>query len=69
MHYGSPNMSSPGRCHTVRPHCLMEIIEDRRFADLGGTVLGGSPTEFGNLIVEETEKWGKVIRAANIKPE
>jgi hypothetical protein len=29
----------------------------------------GSPTAFGKFIVEETEKWGKVIRAAKIKPE
>ena len=40
-----------------------------RLADLGGTVLAGSPAEFGKLIAEETEKWAKVIRAANIKPE
>ena len=40
-----------------------------RLADLGGTVLSGSPDEFAKLIVEDTEKWGKVIRAANIKPE
>ena len=40
-----------------------------RLADLDGTVLGGSPADFGKLITEETEKWGKVIRAANIKPE
>jgi len=40
-----------------------------RLADLGGTVLAGSPAEFGKLIVEETDKWGEVIRAANIKPE
>jgi tripartite-type tricarboxylate transporter receptor subunit TctC len=40
-----------------------------RLADLGGTVLAGSPADFGKLIAEETEKWGKVIRAANIKPE
>ena len=40
-----------------------------RFADLGGTVIAGSPADFGKLIAEETEKWGKVIRAANIKPE
>jgi tripartite-type tricarboxylate transporter receptor subunit TctC len=40
-----------------------------RFADLGGTVLAGSPADFGKLIADETEKWGKVIRAANIKPE
>jgi tripartite-type tricarboxylate transporter receptor subunit TctC len=40
-----------------------------RLADLGGTVLSGSPADFGKLIADETEKWGKVIRAANIKPE
>ena len=40
-----------------------------RLAELGGTVLPGSPAEFGKLIAEETEKWGKVIRTANIKPE
>jgi hypothetical protein len=36
---------------------------------LGGAVLTGSPTDFGKLIADETEKWGKVIRAANIKAE
>ena len=40
-----------------------------RLADLGGTVLPGSPADFGKLIAEETEKWAKVIRAANIKAE
>jgi tripartite-type tricarboxylate transporter receptor subunit TctC len=40
-----------------------------RLADLGGTVLPGSPADFGKLIADETEKWGKVIRAAGIKAE
>jgi len=40
-----------------------------RFADLGATTIAASPAEFRKLIAEETEKWGKVIRAANIKPE
>ena len=39
-----------------------------RLADLGSSVLAGSPANFGKLIADETEKWGKVIRAANIKP-
>jgi tripartite-type tricarboxylate transporter receptor subunit TctC len=40
-----------------------------QLADLGGTSLTLSPAEFGKLIADDTEKWGKVIRAANIKPE
>jgi tripartite-type tricarboxylate transporter receptor subunit TctC len=40
-----------------------------RLAELGGTALSGTPADFAKLIVDETEKWGKVIRAANIKPE
>ena len=40
-----------------------------RLADLGSTALVGSPADFGKLIADETEKWGKVIRAANIKAE
>jgi tripartite-type tricarboxylate transporter receptor subunit TctC len=40
-----------------------------RVADLDGTVLVGLPADFGKLIAEETEKWGKVIHAANIKAE
>jgi tripartite-type tricarboxylate transporter receptor subunit TctC len=40
-----------------------------RLVDLGGTALSGSPADFGKLIADETEKWGKVIRAANIKAD
>ena len=40
-----------------------------RLADLGGMVLRGSPAEFGKVIADETAKWAKVIRTANIKPE
>jgi tripartite-type tricarboxylate transporter receptor subunit TctC len=39
------------------------------FADVGTTVLPGSPADFGKLLADDTEKWGKVIRAANIKVE
>jgi tripartite-type tricarboxylate transporter receptor subunit TctC len=38
-----------------------------RFADFGVTVLPGSPADFGKLLADETEKWAKVIRTANIK--
>jgi len=40
-----------------------------RLAELGGAALPGSPADFAKLIAEETEKWGKVVRAANIKAE
>jgi tripartite-type tricarboxylate transporter receptor subunit TctC len=40
-----------------------------RIAGLGDTVFASSSADFGKLIIEETEKWAKLIRAANIKPE
>jgi tripartite-type tricarboxylate transporter receptor subunit TctC len=40
-----------------------------RLAELGGTVFVGAPADFDRLVAEQTEKWGKVIRAANIKTE
>ncbi len=43
-------------------------IKDR-LADMGGMALTGSPADFGKLIAEETDKWGKVIREAGIKAE
>jgi tripartite-type tricarboxylate transporter receptor subunit TctC len=39
-----------------------------RLTDLGAIALAGSPADFGKLISNETEKWGKVVRAANISP-
>jgi tripartite-type tricarboxylate transporter receptor subunit TctC len=40
-----------------------------RLADLGGTVIAGSPADFGKLIADETEKWAKVIKFAGIKAD
>jgi tripartite-type tricarboxylate transporter receptor subunit TctC len=40
-----------------------------RIAELGGTPFPGSPAAFGKHLADETEKWGKVVRAANIKAE
>jgi hypothetical protein len=40
-----------------------------RLAEMWGTVLPGSPADFGELLADETEKWGKVIKFAGIKPE
>ena len=48
---------------------LIDSKVKAKLADLGGSILGGSPADFGRLITDETEKWAKVIRAADIKPE
>jgi tripartite-type tricarboxylate transporter receptor subunit TctC len=40
-----------------------------RFTDLGGSVVGGSPDDFAKLVSDETDKWGRVVRAAHIKAE
>jgi hypothetical protein len=36
---------------------------------MGGTVLAGSPADFGKLIADETEKWGKVVKFSGVKPD
>jgi len=58
--------------HLIRDEQVQFIRHDAAMASLqrlDGTPLVGSPAEFGKLIADETEKWGKVIRAANIKAE
>jgi len=40
-----------------------------RLVDLGGTVLAGSPADFGKLIADETEKWGKVVKFSGAKAD
>lgn len=47
--------------------CLADPTMQSRFSDLGATPLPGSPADFGRLIAEETDKWGKVIKAGNIR--
>jgi tripartite-type tricarboxylate transporter receptor subunit TctC len=48
---------------------LADAKLNARLAELGGTAMIGSPADFGKFIAEEAEKWGHVIRAANIKAE
>jgi tripartite-type tricarboxylate transporter receptor subunit TctC len=40
-----------------------------RFADLGGTALRGTPAEFGRFLVDETEKWGRVVKSSGARPD
>jgi tripartite-type tricarboxylate transporter receptor subunit TctC len=48
---------------------LADAKVQARLAELGGEPMPMTSAEFGKLVIEETEKWAKVIRAANIKPE
>jgi tripartite-type tricarboxylate transporter receptor subunit TctC len=48
---------------------LADPVVKGRLAEWGATALAGSPADFGKFVADETEKWGKVIRAANIKAE
>jgi tripartite-type tricarboxylate transporter receptor subunit TctC len=48
---------------------LVDPTMKARLAELGGDPMAGSPADFGKLIADETEKWAKVIKTANIKPE
>jgi tripartite-type tricarboxylate transporter receptor subunit TctC len=58
-----------GKLNNAINAALASPMMKARLADQGATVLSGTPADFGWLIAEDTEKWAKVIRAANIKPE
>jgi tripartite-type tricarboxylate transporter receptor subunit TctC len=48
---------------------LADATLKKRLTDLGSVAFPGSPADFGKLVADETEKWAKVIKFANIKPE
>ena len=58
-----------GKINAAINGMLADPVASARFIDLGASLLPGSPADFGNLIASETEKWGKVIKFAGIKPE
>jgi tripartite-type tricarboxylate transporter receptor subunit TctC len=69
---GAPRRTSAeliGRLNSEIQRALDDPKIKARLSDLGVTRVSGSPADFGKLIADETEKWGKVIRAANIKPD
>jgi tripartite-type tricarboxylate transporter receptor subunit TctC len=69
---GTPKKTPVAIINTLN-HQINTVLADpkvkERFADVGGTPLGGSPADFHKLITDEIAKWGKVIRTANINPE
>jgi tripartite-type tricarboxylate transporter receptor subunit TctC len=69
---GAPKNTPPNIIEKLNSEINAALADSRmkaRLADLGGAVLPGSPADFGDLVIEETSKWGKVVRAANIKAE
>jgi tripartite-type tricarboxylate transporter receptor subunit TctC len=68
---GAPRATAPAIVDRLN-HEIAAALADpdivARFAALGGTPLVLTPAAFGKLLADETEKWGKVVRAANIKP-
>jgi tripartite-type tricarboxylate transporter receptor subunit TctC len=69
---GAPNGTPAEIIDTLNKEINAALADPKikaRMAESGGNALAGSPADFGKLIADETEKWGKVVRAANIKPE
>jgi tripartite-type tricarboxylate transporter receptor subunit TctC len=58
-----------GKLNTAINASLAEPKMKERFAEVGGVAIGGTPAEYAKLIADETEKWGKVVKAANLKAE
>jgi tripartite-type tricarboxylate transporter receptor subunit TctC len=69
---GAPKNTAPEIVERLNTEINAGLTDPKlgaRLTDLGCTPLPGSPGEFGKLIADETEKWAKVIKFANIKPE
>ena len=69
---GAPRETPPEIIATLNREINAGLADPKirsRLDQLNGVVIAGSPADFGKLIADETDKWGKVIRAANIKPE
>jgi tripartite-type tricarboxylate transporter receptor subunit TctC len=69
---GAPNGTPAEIIDTLNKEINAALADPKikaRMAESGGNALAGSPADFGKLIANETEKWAKVVRAANIKPD
>jgi tripartite-type tricarboxylate transporter receptor subunit TctC len=69
---GAPKNTPAGIVETLNREISTILADPKakaRLADLGGLALTGSPSDFGKLIVEETEKWAKVVKFSGAKPD
>jgi tripartite-type tricarboxylate transporter receptor subunit TctC len=70
--FGAPKNTPPGIVEELNQEINAALSDKQvraRLEDWGGIVVPGSRADFGKFIADETEKWGKVIRAANIKAD
>jgi len=68
---GAPRSMAPDIADTLNKEINAGLADPKiraRLAELGGIPLAGSPADFGRLIIDEAEKWGRVIQNANVKP-
>jgi tripartite-type tricarboxylate transporter receptor subunit TctC len=69
---GAPRGTPPGVIDRLNQEINAGLADPKmraRFAELGGMLLPGAPADFGKLIAADTEKWSRVVRAANLKAE
>jgi tripartite-type tricarboxylate transporter receptor subunit TctC len=69
---GAPKKTPTGTVERLNEEINAALTDSKikaRLLDLGGTVLPGSPTDFGRLIANETEKWAKAVKFSGAKPE
>jgi tripartite-type tricarboxylate transporter receptor subunit TctC len=69
---GAPRSTPADIVGTLNKEINLALTDPKmkaRLAEFGGTVITGAPTDFGKLIVDETQKWAKVIAFAGIKSE
>jgi tripartite-type tricarboxylate transporter receptor subunit TctC len=69
---GAPKNTPPEIVDTLNREINAGLADPKikgRLADLGATVLPGSPADFGKLLADETEKWGKVVKFSGAKPD
>jgi len=69
---GAPRSTPAGIIDTLNAAintAFADPVMSARLADTGGSVLAGSPAEFGKLLAEETEKWAKVVKFSGAKPD
>ena len=69
---GAPKGTPADIIDTLNKEINAALVDSKinaRLADLGATVFASSPAKFGKFIADETEKWGKVVKFAGIKPD